>query len=358
MINLGHGANVEDMASRYHKNPKDILDFSANINPYKIEKLDSYVLEALQRSGHYPDIYYTELRTNLAEYLDCERDWVIPGNGATELMYLLMKCIDGPLAIVNPTFSEYERSARLNQINVVSFALNKHNGFCLEIEEIASRIDEFETLFICNPNNPTGKVQYLKEILELLREKGKRLIVDETFIEFVEDEKTYSLLNDIKDYPNLIMIRAATKFFGLPGLRLGYGVTSDKALLNKMYAYKEPWTVNSFAEYLSHYMFKDQAYIERSKAYFKSERKRILEKLAELKGIKVYSTDTNFILIELKNIKAKELKESLFEKYNLLIRDASNFKGLDEKFIRIAIKTQEENDYLIHHFKKENRLHR
>jgi threonine-phosphate decarboxylase len=357
VINLGHGANVEDMASRYHKNPKDILDFSANINPYKIEKLDSYVLEALQRSCHYPDIYYTELRTNLAEYLDCERDWVIPGNGATELMYLLMKCIDGPLAIVNPTFSEYERSARLNQIQVVSFALNKHNGFSLEMEEIASRIDEFESLFICNPNNPTGKVQNLKEILDLLREKGKKLIVDETFIEFVEDEKTYSLLNYIKDYPNLIMIRAATKFFGLPGIRLGYGVTSDKVLLNKMNAYKEPWTVNSFAEYLSHYMFKDQAYIERSKTYFKEERKRMLQKLGELRAFKACPTDTNFILIELKNIKAKELKERLFEKYNLLIRDASNFKGLDESFIRIAIKTQKENDYLIHHFKKEDELH-
>jgi threonine-phosphate decarboxylase len=347
LINLGHGANVDDMAAKYNKNPNDILDFSANINPYKIEKLEEYILEGIHKSYNYPDIHYTQLRKNIEEYLGCRSEWIIPGNGATEIMYLLMKCIKGPLAVINPTFSEYERSARLNHVEVVPFYLHKHNSFLIDGDEIRSRINEFESLFICNPNNPTGKVQNIKEILDLLQSHSKLLIVDETFIEFVEDEGTFSLLQYIEDYPNLIIIKAATKFFGLPGIRLGYGITSHQELLKQMFIYKEPWTINSFAENLSNYIFKEQEYIQMTKEFFKTERKRVLNELAAIEHFKTYATDTNFVLIELRSITADQLKKRLFEKYNVLIRDASNFKGLDEHFIRIAIKTPMQNDLLI-----------
>lgn len=347
MINLGHGANTVDMASKYNKDPNVIIDFSANINPYKIKNLETYILEGLNKSSSYPDIEYTQLRQNIAAYLSCDKEHIIPGNGATEIMYLLMKCLKGPLAILNPTFSEYERSARLNHIEIVSFYLNKENEFVIDIEEIKSQLNTFEALFICNPNNPIGKVQNIKEILKLLQQHNKMLIVDETFIEFVDNEESFSLLKYIKTYSNLIIIKAATKFFGLPGIRLGYGITSNRPLLKEMAVYKEPWTVNTFADHLTNYIFKEKQYITETKAYFTQERKRMLKELDAIAHLKAYTTDTNFILIELRDLTANEMKHKLFEKYNLLVRDASNFKGLDEHFIRIAIKTQEENDLLI-----------
>ncbi|WP_083258968.1 pyridoxal phosphate-dependent aminotransferase [Cellulosilyticum sp. I15G10I2] len=353
MINLGHGANVDDMAAKYHKDPKDILDFSANINPYTVENLETYILEGLSKSYNYPDIHYTQLKKNIAQYLGCSPAYIIPGNGATEIMYLLMKCIKGPLAIINPTFSEYERSARLNGIKIIDFYLHKQNTFTLDLEVIQKRIDDFESLFICNPNNPTGKVQDIQALLDLLTSYNKQLIVDETFIEFVEDEAKYSLLKLIQDHSNLIIIKAATKFFGLPGVRLGYGITSNQYLLKEMAMYKEPWTINCFAEVLANHIFEAEHYIHTTKSYFKKERERMLAALNESSFFRTYPTDANFILLELKGITAEELKQRLFVRYNLLIRDASNFKGLDKYFIRIAIKTPKNNDLLISKLKDE-----
>lgn len=347
MIHLGHGANVEDMAAKYGKNPKEVIDFSANINPYSIENLEKYILEGLHRSQQYPDIYYAKLRKNIGAYLGCREEWIIPGNGATEIMYLLMKCIKGPLAIINPTFSEYERSAKLNHVEVVSFDLRKEEEFRLNIKEIKERIDEFDCLFICNPNNPTGGVQNIEELLQMLNKHQKLLVVDETFIEFTENEAYYSLTKHVEDFPNLIIIKAATKFFGLPGIRLGYGITSHSQLLREMYVHKEPWTVNCFADCLAEYIFKESAYVQRTKDHFSEERPRIVSELKKINHFKVYDTHANFVLLELKDNTASEIKERLFDEHGILIRDASNFRGLDEKFIRIAIKTREENDLLL-----------
>lgn len=347
LINLGHGANVDDMAAKYNRKPEDILDFSSNINPHRIAGLESYVLEGLSRSANYPDIHYTQLKSNIGQYLGCSPQYIMPGNGATEIMYLLMKCIKGPLAIIQPTFSEYERSARLNGIAVVDFYLQKEQAFKIDLERIKYSKDTFETLVVCNPNNPTGNVQDIRPLLDFTVQYKKQLIVDETFIEFIANEEKYSLLKYTKDYPNLFIIKAATKFFGLPGIRLGYGITSHSQLLKEMAHYKEPWTINCFAETLSGYLFNDEGYIEKTKSYFKKERVRLIEGLAKNSFFRVYPGDANFFLLELKHIAAPILQERLFKNHLLLIRDASNFKGLNQYFIRLAIRKLEDNDRLL-----------
>lgn len=372
---LGHGANVDEMASLYGKDPKDIIDFSSNINPKIPAGLETKLQEALRNAAAYPDIHYTRLRSEIAQYLGVEAEEIIVGNGATEIMYLLMKALKeneklsygGTLGIINPTFSEYERSAKLSGIKIKDFYLeetglvedNEQEGrttratFKINKEKLMADLDKVDALFICNPNNPTGNVQHLEEVLQIMADKEKLLIVDETFMEFVAAETSYSLVSKVKEYKNLIIIKAVTKFFGLPGLRLGYGVSSHKALLKAMYEYKEPWTVNSFAEALTPMLFQDAKYMKDSKDYFQNERQRMLEALGAIKGLKVYQTDTNFILIKLTECTAAQLKMSLFEKYSLLLRDASNFKGLDAHFIRVAIKSQEENNQLISALREE-----
>ena len=352
MKDLGHGANVDNMAKKFGKNENDIIDFSSNVNPHIISDLGKYVLEGLEKSRSYPDINYTNLRNNISDYIKVDSELIIPGNGATEIIYLLMKSIKRRLAILNPTFSEYGRGAKLNNLEIIDFHLKEENNFSIDLDEIQKNMDKFDSLFICNPNNPNGKVKDLNELLDLMIENDKLLIVDETFMEFVGEEEKYSLINKIEQTPNLFILKAVTKFFGMPGLRLGYGVTSNKQIINNIYEYKEPWTINSFAENLSNYLFKDKEYINVSKDYYINERKFMLEELRKISRLKVYDTDTNFVLIKLDDDEANSLKLELFEKYNILIRDASNFIGLDKSYIRVAIKSHNDNKVLIESLRK------
>ncbi|MBU5336124.1 pyridoxal phosphate-dependent aminotransferase [Intestinibacter bartlettii] len=352
MKDLGHGANVDNMAKQFGKNEKDIIDFSSNVNPHIISNLGKYVLEGLEKSRSYPDINYTNLRNNISDYINIDSKLIIPGNGATEIIYLLMKSIKKRIAILNPTFSEYGRGAKLNNLEVVNFNLKEENNFSIDLDDIQKNMDKFDSLFVCNPNNPNGKVKDLNKLLDLMIKNNKLLIVDETFMEFVEEEEKYSLINRVEETPNLFILKAVTKFFGMPGLRLGYGVTSNEQIINNIYEYKEPWTINSFAENLSNYLFKDKDYINSSKEYYINERKFMLEQLRKIPKLKVYDTDTNFVLIKLEDGEANSLKLELFERYNILIRDASNFIGLDKSYVRVAIKSHDDNKILIESLRK------
>ncbi|MGM9535601.1 MAG: pyridoxal phosphate-dependent aminotransferase [Intestinibacter sp.] len=352
MKDLGHGANVDNMAKQFGKDEKDIIDFSSNVNPHIISNLGKYVLEGLEKSRSYPDINYTNLRNNISEYINVDSELIIPGNGATEIIYLLMKSIKKRIAILNPTFSEYGRGAKLNNLEVIDFHLKEENNFSIDLDEIQNNMDRFDSLFVCNPNNPNGKVKDLNELLDLMIENDKLLIVDETFMEFVGEEEKYSLISRINETENLFILKAVTKFFGMPGLRLGYGVTSNRQIIKNIYEYKEPWTINSFAENLSNYLFKDKDYISSSKEYYVGERKFMLQELRNIPKLKVYDTDTNFVLMKLEDGESNSLKLELFEKYNILIRDASNFIGLDKGYFRVAIKGHEDNKALIEALKK------
>lgn len=347
MNDLGHGANVDIMADLFKKNKQDIIDFSSNVNPNIIFNLDKYILEGLEKSRRYPDINYTNLRNNISEYINIDSNLIIPGNGATEIIYLLMKSIKKRIGILNPTFSEYSRAAKLNNLEVIDFHLNEENNFSIDLDEIQNNIEKFDSLFICNPNNPNGKVKDLNELLDLMIENDKLLIVDETFMEFVENEEKYSLVSRINETENLFILKAVTKFFGMPGLRLGYGVTSNEQIIKNIYKHKEPWTINSFAENLSNYLFKDKEYIYNSKKYYIGERKFMLQELRNIQKLKVYDTDTNFILMKLKDGESNWLKLELFKRYDILIRDASNFIGLDKGYFRVAIKNHDDNKALI-----------
>lgn len=263
-----------------------------------------------------------------------------------------MKSIKKRIAILNPTFSEYGRGAKLNNLEVINFHLKEEDNFSIDLDEIQKNIDKFDSLFVCNPNNPNGKVKDLNELLDLMIENNKLLIVDETFMEFVGNEEKYTLINRVEETPNLFILKAVTKFFGMPGLRLGYGVTTNEQIIKNIYEYKEPWTINSFAENLSNYLFKDKEYIRNSKDYYINERKFMLEELRKIPQLKVYDTDTNFVLMKLKDREANLLKLELFEKYNILIRDASNFIGLYKNYVRVAIKGHEDNKILIESLKK------
>lgn len=346
-INSVHGADINSAAELYGLEADKIIDFSSNINPFIVESMDKIVAAGVENLQKYPDIKYRRLRKNIADYLRVEDSYIIPGNGATEIIYLLMRNLSGRLAIINPTFSEYRKGAEIAGLSVVDFVMDWKKDFKLDLDEIYRRKDEFDSIFICNPNNPDGSVREIKKLLEFAEKEGKLLIVDETFIEFADSEKERSLVNMVEKSKNLFIIRAVTKFFGIPGIRLGYGISSNRELLQKMYDEKEPWTINSFADSASDFIFKEEEYIRKSKEYFSKERVCMINEINKIDGIKAFNSDANFILVRFENRNVLDVKENLLKRAGLLIRDASNFIGLDSSFARVAIKNHEQNTVFV-----------
>ena len=381
-----HGGNIYKIFRE--KNIKEILDYSSNINPYGIpESLKKRITENLEILERYPDPDYIELRQKLAHLNKVDMSNIILGNGATEIIFLFMKVINPQkVLIVSPTFREYERAIKATErvenssilgdsnkkedddnsyekqkIEIEYFELKENDDFKLNIDNLKNELaKKYDLLIICNPNNPTGKFLKLDETEEILKECNKyntKLFIDEAFIDFLKDGIKESIINTKEDKQNLFVTRAFTKFFAIPGLRLGYGIYFDKKLEKGISEKKEPWSVNNIAEMAGLTVLDDTEYIEKTLKWITEEKTYVYEKLNEISGIKPYKTEVNFITVKiednfiLKGLNVKILRGKMIEK-GILIRDASNFKFLDERFFRLAIKNRKNNDRVIETLKK------
>ena len=378
-----HGGNIYKIFRE--KNIKEILDYSSNINPYGIpESLKKRITENLEILERYPDPDYVELRQKLSNLNKVNLSDIILGNGATEIIFLFMKVINPKkILIVSPTFGEYERAVKATEISGDTVSLSSSNGDNKNIENKKIEIEYFELkesddfklnignlknelekkydlLIICNPNNPTGKFLKLAQTEEILKECNKyntKLFIDEAFIEFLEDGMKESIINTEENKKNLFVTRAFTKFFAIPGLRLGYGMYFDKELEKKISEKKEPWSVNNFAEMAGLTVLDDAEYIEKTLKWIAEEKIYMYEKLNKISGMKVYETEVNFITGKIdeklfsEGVNVKILREKMFEQ-GILIRDASNFKFLDERFFRLAIKDRASNERVIEAMKE------
>ena len=373
-----HGGNIYKVFRE--KNIKEILDYSSNINPYGIpEGLKKRITENLEVLERYPDPDYVELREKLANLNNVNMSDIVLGNGATEIIFLFMKVINPKkILIVSPTFGEYERAVKATEIpgDIVSlscsngdnknienkkieieyFELKESDDFKLNIGNLKNELEKkYDLLIICNPNNPTGKFLKLTRTEEILKECNKydtKLFIDEAFIEFLADGMKESIINTEENKNNLFVTRAFTKFFAIPGLRLGYGMYFDRELEKKISEKKEPWSVNNIAEMAGLTVLDDTEYIEKTLKWIIEERIYMYEKLNEINGIKPYKTEVNFITVKIedklfsKELNVKILRKKILE-YGILIRDASNFNFLDERFFRLAIKDRKNNDRVI-----------
>ena len=357
-----HGGNIYKIFRE--KNITEILDYSSNINPYGVPKsLKRKIAENIGILERYPDPDYVELREKLAWLNKVELENIVLGNGATEAIFLFIKVIKPEkVLIISPTFGEYERAVRAcknsesQKIEIEYFELEEKDEFRLNIGKLKKELEKkYDLVIICNPNNPTGKFLKMAETEEILRECNRydtKLFIDEAFIEFLEDGLKESIVNSGENKKNLFVTRAFTKFFAIPGLRLGYGIYFDKNLEKKIAEKKEPWSVNNIAEMAGITVLDDTGYIEKTLNWITEEKKYIYEKLSEISGIKPYKTEVNFICVKIKDeliskgLNVKKLREKMMEE-GILIRDASNFKFLDERFFRLAIKDRKSNDRVI-----------
>ena len=339
-----HGGNIYKF-QREGKN--DILDYSSNINPLGVpQKFINIAKESFNKLVNYPDPYYIDLRKKIAEFNSLDLNNIIVGNGATEILFLYLKALKPKkVLILAPCFAEYERALKSVSAEINYFELKESNNFYPNIENLKKEIEtnSYDLLLFCNPNNPTGqfiKLEDIRVVVEACENKNTKIFVDEAFIEFIENwqEKTVSLFKN----KNIFIMRAFTKFFAIPGLRLGYGIGFNDEILNKMWDEKEPWTVNTFANLAGLVMLDDKEYIEKSEKWILEEKKFMYKELSEFQYLKAYKTECNFILLKIQNISSTSLRDKMIEK-NILIRDASNFKFLDYHFVRLAIKDRESN---------------
>lgn len=335
-----------------------LKDFCYLVNPYyppqKMLDHMRYFYETLLRQ--YPSGLKIQ-NMNAGRMLGINNEHVLVGNGAAELIHLLGNVLHGKMLIQIPVFNEYVRcfpDCELYELKNDTF------DFAMPMEEIIQNLDQVDIVALVNPDNPSGNFYTYREMEALLsacKEKGKKCIIDESFVDFAEKELRYTLLKDeiLEQYPDLIVIKSISKSYGVPGLRLGILASADEAMLKQLKDKLPIWNINSFAEYfLQIHNLYEKDYMAACDQ-IAIQRKRMENELRSNEYLRVYPSQANYIMCELKGkMTAEDLANVLVRKYNILIKDLSGKPGvLGENFIRIAVKDQAENKELVTAIRKE-----
>ena len=321
------------------------LDFSANVSPLGTPRSVTDAIErALPELYRYPDPYCRTLVQTISEYEGVPKNFVLCGNGASELIYAYCGAVRPKRAMeLAPTFSEYSLALRRTGCEVVRFALKQEENFDLRKDFLPFLAREkIDALFLCNPNNPTGRLiadDLLEEILRICREKNIALFVDECFLSL--SDGGVDLTPSLSDFPQLFILKAFTKSFGMAGLRLGYCLCGNAPLLRTMGQTVQPWNVSVPAQKAGVAALKQTAFLEKAKQTIREQRAALTGGLREL-GLRVIGSHTNYILF----YSDRELRGPLLEK-GIQIRSCANYPGLEAGWYRIAVKLPRENETLL-----------
>ncbi len=344
-----HGGNVFAVARSLGLAPGEILDFSASINPLgPAPGVRDAVMAAFDRLTHYPDSDCTELRDALAHHHGLSPANICVANGSTELIHLLPRMARGESAlVVAPPFSEYAAALGRNGVRVDYHHLSTADGFSLSPERLRDSLRCcYGLLIIANPGNPTGRLYTLAEIETLrglCRDAGTFLAVDEAFIDFCEEESAKCLASADDAF---LILRSMTKFYALPGLRLGYAIGTPSTLA-ALSGLRPPWSVNTLAQEAGVASLTAKAYADTTRQLIANERERLMGRLAAIEGVRPFPSAANYILAEITaGPPAGVVAQRLLAEERILIRDCGNFQGLNEFYFRVAVRTKEENDRL------------
>jgi len=344
-----HGGTIFTVARALGVPPAELIDFSASINPLGMSPLvRTALIHSLDTLVHYPDAGHAGLKEALAVYHGLPVHNFTIANGSTELIYNLPAILPGKKAlIISPSFSEYLRALNQHGWEAVHFVLTPENNFFIDIslleQALAGGVD---ALFFCNPGNPTG-ILYPETLIgamfRLCQSAGVFLVLDEAFMDFCEEGSAKRM---IAGCDKAIILRSMTKYFAIPGLRLGYAICNGQ-LADRLNAMGGPWKINTPALSAGVAALQDSLHNSNSLEYIRQERTRLYELLGRFPQLKMYPSQVNYLLFEITNNQtAGEIKEKLLSQ-RILIRDCASFTGLTDKFIRIAVRTNEENTLLI-----------
>lgn len=348
LLKSAHGGNTREAAELLGILPEQLLDFSANINPLGMPvSLKRAIIDNLDCTERYPDVDYAQLHAALAEHHQIPSSWILAGNGETESIFTLVHGLKPRHAmIVTPGFAEYRRALQWGECTIHEFALCEDDGWQLTDAILDALTLELDCLFLCTPNNPTGllpETRLLREIATRCESLGIALILDEAFIDFIAKESGFIPL--LHENPHIWVLRSLTKFYAIPGLRLGYLVNSNEQAVAQMRSQQMPWSINAFAALAGEIILRDSAYQRATWKWLEQEGERFDQQLQDLPGLTAYPGRANYRLLRCDRADI-DLQLALL-KQHVLIRSCANYPGLDARYYRVAVRSQEENNRLL-----------
>lgn len=327
---------------------KGVLDFSSNVNPLgPPPSVIKAAKESINSIEHYPDVKNRALAQALSDYEEVPSSYIVFGNGAAEVIFSFVRAIDPSRALLcAPTFSEYGAALRAAGCEAV-YSLIRDSSVK---EDFLDLIDpRLDAVFLCNPNNPTGFLLdkgLLERIIGKCQENKIFLLVDECFLDFVHNGKDHSVKKFLKDNDHLFILNSFTKRYAMAGLRLGYGLCSNRILLDRMEEETQPWNISLPAQAAGKAALKEKEYVEKARETVNEERAYLKEEMKKA-GLYVYDSQANYIFFQ----GPEDLYERCLDK-GILIRDCSNYEGLKAGYFRIAVRKREENDKLLETFRE------
>ena len=342
-----HGGNIYELK----KSGIELLDFSANINPLGMpEGIKKAVIDALNESYRYPDVESRDLTKKIAEFENIDESYVCIGNGAADLIYAL--CLSQKFKralIMSPTFSEYEKALRAAESEIVYIPLEADKGFKIQREHLNLIDTSVDAIFLCQPNNPTGILtdEYmLSDIFCKCKENNVFIVIDECFLEFIENSQIYSLKKNIMD-GNVFILKSFTKLYAIAGIRLGYCMCCNKKIMDDLNRFRQSWSISNLAQSAGIAALDEKEFVNTSLEYIKREKQYLLENFENL-NLKVYGSSANYLFFFSTEHK---LYEKLIKR-GVLIRSCKSYNVIPNGFYRIAVKTHEENERLIEELSK------
>jgi threonine-phosphate decarboxylase len=351
---VSHGGDVWGFSRKYNIPLEQVLDFSGPINFLgPSPKAVGVVKQQAKLIRFYPDPNPTDLRIEIAKYVGhgVDEKNIILGNGSIELIYMIAEVFpcDYKAVIPVPSFTEYEKAVL--RMHGEAIFVQLPDDFALETKRIKKAATEDTKLIcVCNPHSPSGTLYSRDTILDLLDFCSKKdiiLSVDENYIEFAAKGEEATMAGYVNKYPNLFVIHSVTKFYGMPGIRFGYGIAA-RNLIETLETTRQPWSINTLAGFATLAAFSDKEFIENSKRTIAKERSEFAKMLNKIEGLRVFTSETNFLLVKILNPKftSTGLREEM-AKRGMLIRDCSTFVGLDDSFFRVTVRSGADNVKLV-----------
>ena len=351
MNDFGHGGNIHQVQARLKRR---VIDFSASINPLGCPPAVKPALKnALDAVVHYPDCRAEPLVEALAAWQRVDARNILAAAGSIELIYLVTRAFAcRRVTIVVPAFSEYERAARSAGSRINFVYLKKTDDFCLDLSRLPPEVRQAppaDMLFLGNPNNPTANL-LLDNRVKIEKLPFRKIVIDEAFMDFIDDEKRFSFIRAAQRSRKIIVLRTLTKIFALAGLRVGYAVAS-KDNIARLKRFQPPWSVSSLAQAAAGAAIKDRKFLAFSRKYLSGEKKFLREAFSRIDGLKAWPGQANFVLLQIldKRFDAASLRRKLLER-GILVRDCANFRGLNKRFIRVAVSSRGNNQALVKAF--------
>lgn len=324
----------------------DMIDFSSNCNPFgPPQRVQDAICRAAGQIGHYPDVQCSLLRDALSAKLHVPGAWIFFGNGAAEVIFAAVTALKPQKALLPaPTFAEYTQALETVGCEIQYEQTAEADGFALPMDFAEQITEDIDMVFLCNPNNPTGNLLSREETERVIRRAGAldcTVVLDECFLDFVENPDEFSMLGELAAYPHVILLKAFTKLYAMAGARLGYGISSNPAIIEKLERSVQPWNVSSLAQAAGLAALAEDAYVRESLTTLRAERAYLLQALEKL-GCRTYASQANYIFFRGETTLGEKLRAAGF-----LVRDCSNYAGLGKGYYRVAVRLHEDNVKLV-----------